>query len=110
LKSPQENEPLAGGPERKEEESINGTSLVPPNKTLSRLISFRLSETDYQVLLGCRKEMHVNTVSEAAREMVCAFLKTGGDLRKLALAGSLRKIEGNMLELRGQIRRLKHEC
>jgi hypothetical protein len=40
---------------------------------------------------------------------VCAFLRTGGDIRKLGLAGSLRKIEGDMTELRGELRRLQGE-
>jgi|SRR6516164_221341 hypothetical protein len=75
-------------------------------KTLDRLISFRLSEADYQVLLESRKEMNVRTVSQAAREMVCAFLHDGESIRKLALAGSLRKIEGDIIELTGKLRKL----
>ncbi|HEY7337724.1 MAG TPA: hypothetical protein VH639_22720 [Bryobacteraceae bacterium] len=78
-------------------------------KTLNRLISFRISEDDYQVLLDSRENMNAGSVSEAAREMVCAFLRTGGDLRKLGLADSLRKIEGDMTELRGELRRFQDE-
>jgi hypothetical protein len=80
-----------------------------PQKTLNRLISFRISESDYQTLLGSCEEMRVASVSEAAREMVCAFLRTGGDVRKLGLAGSLRRIEGDMTELRGELKKLQGE-
>jgi IS1 family transposase len=80
-----------------------------PHKPLSRLISFRISEADYQTLLESRQEMKAGSVSEVAREMVCAFLRTGGDIRKLGLAGSLRRIEGDMTELRGELRRFQRE-
>lgn len=80
-----------------------------PQKTLNRLISFRMSEADYQTLLESRQDMRVGSASEVAREMVCAFLRTGGDIRKLGLAGSLRRIEEDMTELRGELRRLQHK-
>jgi len=76
-------------------------------KRLSRLISFRISEEDYQVLLDSRQEMNVGSASEAARKMICVFLKAGGDFRRLRLARSLRKIEGDMTELREELRRLQ---
>jgi hypothetical protein len=95
--------------ERKDSAAREVSPSLEPQKPLSRLISFRLSDADYQILLESRKEMKVSTVSQAAREMVCAFLRTGGDIRKLALAGSLRKIEGDMTELRGELRRFQGE-
>jgi IS1 family transposase len=79
------------------------------HKPLSRLISFRISEADYKTLLESRQEMKAGSVSEAAREMVCAFLKTGGDIRKLGLEGSLRRIEGDMSDLRSELRRFQPE-
>jgi hypothetical protein len=79
------------------------------HKPLSRLISFRISEADYKTLLESRQEMKAGSVSEAAREMVCTFLRTGGDIRKLGLAGSLRRIEGDMTELKGDLRRFQGE-
>jgi hypothetical protein len=51
--------------------------------------------------------MSAETVSQVAREIVYAFLRTDGDFRKLALAGSLRKIEGEMSELRGHLKNLE---
>jgi len=75
-------------------------------KRLSRLISFRISEEDYQVLVDSRQEMNVGSASEAAREVICVFLRTGGDFRKLGLARSLRKIEGDMTEMKGELRRV----
>jgi hypothetical protein len=80
-----------------------------PQRTLSRLISFRISESDYQTLLDSREELKVASVSEAAREMVCTFLRTGGDIRKLGLASSLRRIEGDMTELQGELKKLPRE-
>ena len=76
-------------------------------KNLSRLISFRISEEDYQVLLNSRQEMNVGSASEAAREMICVFLRTGGDIRRLRLARSLRKIEGDLTELTRELRKFQ---
>jgi hypothetical protein len=74
---------------------VNSPVSREPHKPLSRLISFRISEADYQTLLESRQEMKVGSASEAAREMVCAVLRTGGDIRKLGLEESLRRIEGD---------------
>lgn len=72
---------------------------------MSRLISFRISESDYQTLLDSREELKVASASEAAREMVCAFLRTGGDIRKLGVANSLRRIEGDMTQLQRALKK-----
>jgi hypothetical protein len=73
------------------------------------MISFRISEDDYQLLLQSSRQINVGTASLAAREMVCGFLRSGGDLRGVRAADSLKKIEDAMSELKGQLRSLKDE-
>lgn len=71
---------------------------------LSRVISFRISEEDYKVLLDSQQEINAGSPSEAAREIISVFLRTGGDFQKLGLAKSLWKVEEDMTELRGKLR------
>jgi hypothetical protein len=70
------------------------------------MISFRVSEDDYNKLVTICQTASNGTASRAARAIVCAFLKTGGDARRLALSVSLQKLEGSMTELSKELRRL----
>jgi len=84
---------------------------VPPveksEETLRHLVSFRISEADYQVLLEACKRMKVGSISQVAREIICAFLSAEHDTQKLALSRSLRKVERDLTELLEELRSVK---
>ncbi len=77
-----------------------------PTDSRSRMISFRLSETDYE---GCRRlclDQGLSSVSEMARTAIQLLLTSPEAASQRALETRVREIEGRIHLLTTEFRRL----
>jgi hypothetical protein len=89
-------------------ELSNDTPAIEPWKGRRRLVSFRLTDDEYQGLKQLSRERGAMSLSEFVRSSVCAILVENREPWEQQLASSLREFGRQATELYGLVDQLSH--